>query len=149
MWLDLFHARINRLNNGEWFMKWITALDLEQWAKRLDARAVFPGLIGDLIRASASDIRSFRFASGDKAQIRGFDGRLESNGAPPFVPEGKSIWGCISPNPRLLRDASKDQLKQVTLRANGTALRWENLDADISVSGVVEGHLQLPLPRVA
>lgn len=100
MWLDLFHARINRLNNGEWFMKWITALDLEQWAKRLDARAVFPGLIGDLIRASASDIRSFRFASGDKAQIRGFDGRLESNGAPPFVPEGKSIWGC-KPKPQI------------------------------------------------
>ena len=60
-----------------------------------------------------------------------------------------SLYGGVSPNPRLLRDASKDQFEQVTLRANGTALRWENLDEDISVSGVVEGHLQLPLPMVA
>lgn len=50
---------------------------------------------------------------------------------------------------RLLRDASEDQLKQVTLRANGTALRWEELDEDISVSGIVEGHFQLPLPMAA
>ncbi len=41
-------------------MKWITALDLDRWAKTLQARAVFPGLIGDLIRASATDITSFR-----------------------------------------------------------------------------------------
>lgn len=73
-------------------MKWITALDLDRWAKTLQARAVFPGLIGDLIRASATDITSFRFASGDKSQIRGFDGSLSSTGSPPFVPAGDSIW---------------------------------------------------------
>jgi len=50
---------------------------------------------------------------------------------------------------KLLRDASKEQLRQVTLRANGTALRWEELDEDISVSGIVEGHFQLPLPMAA
>lgn len=50
---------------------------------------------------------------------------------------------------RLLRDASEEQLKQVTLRANGTALRWEALDEDISVSGIVQGHFQLPWPIAA
>ncbi|MFZ1547720.1 MAG: hypothetical protein WAT12_11585 [Candidatus Nitrotoga sp.] len=77
-------------------MKWITALNLNQWAEKIDARAVFPGLIGDLIRASATDINSFRFPSGDKSQVRGFDGRLSSSGAPPYVPSGDSIWefGC-------------------------------------------------------
>lgn len=50
---------------------------------------------------------------------------------------------------KLLRDASEEQLKQVALRANGTALRWEELDEDISVSGIVEGHFQLPLPMAA
>jgi hypothetical protein len=50
---------------------------------------------------------------------------------------------------KLLRNASEDQLKQVVLRANGTALRWEELDEDISVSGIVEGHFQLPLPMAA
>lgn len=50
---------------------------------------------------------------------------------------------------RLLRDASDEQLGQVTLRANGTALRWEDIDEDISVRGIVEGHFQLPLPMAA
>lgn len=50
---------------------------------------------------------------------------------------------------KLLRDASEKQLKQVTLRSNGTALRWEELDEDISVSGIVEGNFQLPLPMAA
>jgi len=50
---------------------------------------------------------------------------------------------------RLLRDAGDDQLKRVALRANGTALRWEELDEDISVSGIVEGNFQLPLPMAA
>ena len=50
---------------------------------------------------------------------------------------------------KLLRDASEEQLRQVALRANGTALRWEELDEDISVSGIVEGHFQLPLPMAA
>ena len=50
---------------------------------------------------------------------------------------------------KLLSKASDEQLKQVTLRANGTALRWEELDEDISVSGVVEGHFQLSLPIAA
>lgn len=50
---------------------------------------------------------------------------------------------------RLLAKASDDELAKVVLRANGTALRWEELDEDISVSGVVEGHFQLPLPMAA
>ncbi len=50
---------------------------------------------------------------------------------------------------KLLSKASDEQLKKVVLRANGTALRWEELDEDISVSGIVEGHFQLPLPMAA
>jgi len=50
---------------------------------------------------------------------------------------------------KLLRDASDEQLGQVVLRANGTALRWEELDEDISVSGIIQGNFQLPLPMAA
>ena len=50
---------------------------------------------------------------------------------------------------KLLSNASEQQLKQVELRANGTALRWEELDEDISVSGIVQGSFQLPLPLAA
>jgi len=44
-----------------------------------------------------------------------------------------------------LRDASPKQLQSVTLELNGHALRWEELDEDITVPGVVAGRFQLPL----
>lgn len=50
---------------------------------------------------------------------------------------------------KLLRDASDVQLKNVVLRLNGAALRWDELDEDITVSGIVNGHFQLPLPLAA
>jgi len=37
------------------------------------------------------------------------------------------------------------ELKEVSLRLNGFALRWKNLDEDITVPGVVAGNFQLPL----
>lgn len=73
-------------------MRWITALNLQQWADTLAARNVFPGMVADLIRASARDISSIRFPNGDKGQVRGFDGVLEAAGVPPYVPDGLSIW---------------------------------------------------------
>lgn len=74
-------------------MKWITAQDLEQWADRIPTRVTFPAMMADLITASASDISDIRFPSGDKGQVRGFDGWLEATtGAPPHVPAGRSIW---------------------------------------------------------
>ena len=47
---------------------------------------------------------------------------------------------------RLLREASDEALAGVQLRLDGAALRWETLDEDITVRGVVEGRFQLPLP---
>lgn len=73
-------------------MKWITALDLQQWMEQIPSRTTFPAMVGDLIRASVNDINSFRFPSGDKGQVRGFDGHLDALGAPPYVPDGLSIW---------------------------------------------------------
>jgi hypothetical protein len=73
-------------------LRWITALNLQTWAERLDARNVFPGMVADLIRASALDITKIRFPNGDKGQVRGFDGVLDAVGAQPYVPDGASIW---------------------------------------------------------
>lgn len=47
---------------------------------------------------------------------------------------------------RLLANATDEALNQVELCLNGAALRWEALDEDISVRGIVEGRFQLPLP---
>jgi len=46
---------------------------------------------------------------------------------------------------RRLKDATARQLKQVELRLNGYALRWEELDEDITVPGIVTGRFELPL----
>ena len=45
---------------------------------------------------------------------------------------------------KLLAAASEEKLKEVTLRLNGYALRWESLDEDITVPGIVAGNFQLP-----
>jgi hypothetical protein len=46
---------------------------------------------------------------------------------------------------KILKRASTEELKQVSLRLNGFALRWKNLDEDITVPGIVAGNFQLPL----
>jgi hypothetical protein len=43
-----------------------------------------------------------------------------------------------------LKDAADEQLRAVTIELNGDALRWEELDEDITVSGVVAERFQLP-----
>jgi hypothetical protein len=47
---------------------------------------------------------------------------------------------------KILSQASDEELKEVELRLNGYALRWERLDEDLTVQGIVEGRFQLPLP---
>lgn len=47
---------------------------------------------------------------------------------------------------RILKSATDEPLKSVTLRLNGFALRWEELDEDLTVPGVVAGNFQLPPP---
>ncbi|MCL5423300.1 MAG: DUF2442 domain-containing protein [Nitrospirae bacterium] len=45
---------------------------------------------------------------------------------------------------RILKAASEEQLKKMELRLNGYALRWEELDEDITVPGIVAGNFELP-----
>lgn len=74
-------------------MRWITATDLENWARgHVKARDELPMLVADLLRASGPDIGAIRFPSGDKGQVRGFDGHLESWVEALNVPEGRSYW---------------------------------------------------------
>ena len=49
----------------------------------------------------------------------------------------------------ILSQASENQLKKVQVEVSGYALRWEELDEDLTVTGVVAGRFQLPLPRQA
>lgn len=44
---------------------------------------------------------------------------------------------------KILKQATVEQLSKVELRLNGYALRWEELDEDITVKGIIEGRFQL------
>ena len=55
------------------------------------------------------------------------------------------IFGFPAARFKLLRNATDEQLAEVRLRLNGFALRWETLDEDITVLGVVAGDFELPL----
>jgi hypothetical protein len=59
------------------------------------------------------------------------------------------IIGFPADRYRILSQASEDQLREVALEVKGTALRWDSLDEDLTVAGVVAGHFQLPLPHKA
>ena len=59
------------------------------------------------------------------------------------------IFGFPADRFQILSQASENQLKEVQVELSGSALRWEELDEDLTVAGVVAGRFQLPLPRQA
>ncbi len=59
------------------------------------------------------------------------------------------IFGFPADRFRILSQASDEALQKVELELNGYALRWDELDEDLTVAGVVAGRFQLPLPKQA
>jgi len=56
------------------------------------------------------------------------------------------IFGFPADRFRILSYATDAELKGVSVRLDGFALRWEQFDEDITVPGVVAGHFELPPP---
>ncbi|MFM7438261.1 MAG: DUF2442 domain-containing protein [Snowella sp.] len=54
------------------------------------------------------------------------------------------IIGFPSDRFRILKEATNEQLAAVKVEVNGYALRWEELDEDITVPGIIAGRFQLP-----
>jgi len=48
-----------------------------------------------------------------------------------------------------LANATDAQLAEVKLRLAGSAMRWDSLDEDITVTGAALGRFQAPLPLAA
>ena len=59
------------------------------------------------------------------------------------------IFGFHTDRFLILSKASDEQLKDVKIEVGGYALRWEELDEDLTVSGIVAGRFQLPLSCAA
>ncbi len=59
-------------------------------------------------------------------------------------PSDGRIIGFPGDRFRILKQATNEQLAAVKVEVNGYALRWEELDEDITVFGIIAGHFQLP-----
>ena len=66
--------------------------------------------------------------------------------------DGRTVWialedGCTVGFPtdkfRLLRDATEESLAKVKIEQRGKALRWDDLDEDLTVEGVLAGRWQV------
>lgn len=74
--------------------------------------------------------------------------RAWANGTMVFVElsDGRQI-GFPAARFRLLREASEAQLAEVSLRLDGTALRWESIDEDLTVRGLLKDIFSCHCPR--
>ncbi|WP_218067997.1 DUF2442 domain-containing protein [Candidatus Thiosymbion oneisti] len=59
------------------------------------------------------------------------------------------ILGFPAERFRILSAATDEELREVRLELNGSALRWEDLDEDLTVAGIIAGRFQLPFPKQA
>jgi len=66
--------------------------------------------------------------------------------------DGRTVWialedgrtvGFPADKFRLLRDATEESLANVKIEARGKALRWNELDEDLTVEGILEGRWEL------
>lgn len=89
----------------------ITETDLDDWARRLDARAKFPELLRRLVRTTATGPVDLEFASDEGIQRHGWDGLVLSETRHQYVPIGRSAWELgVSEDPK--RKADEDYEKR-------------------------------------
>jgi hypothetical protein len=78
--------------------KWITALNLDAWARTPQAKLMLPELVRRLVRATvpSDHLKQFNFPSEGEIHRPGYDGTTLLTTGTPFVPEGIGLWelGC-------------------------------------------------------
>lgn len=75
----------------------IKARQIAAWAdKNINARSEFAALLRILVHSTAGDLKTVDFPAYDNAERHGWDGKVESSTATPWIPAGTSAWefGC-------------------------------------------------------
>lgn len=70
----------------------IRAGDLDRWASRITSAPEFPRLVRRLVYSTARDLRQIDFPGDEAVRLAGWDGRVMTDEASPFVPGGFSAW---------------------------------------------------------
>lgn len=87
----------------------ITATQIAEWAKTIEARGALPKLLRRLIHASASPT-DISFPADDSTSLPDWDGEVTCEQGSPWVPSGKSYWelSCEgSPTAKANKDYNK------------------------------------------
>lgn len=113
----------------------INAMDIQQWADRLDARSQLPRLVRRLIQATAPSIGRLHFPADEGVQLDGWDGIVTSRDSNAFVPAGVSVWEMgVDKNPKGKADKDYEKRSQNPLGLDPkqttfvfvTPRRWKN-----------------------
>lgn len=89
------------------FINRISALDLQQWADQMRARAELPRLVRLLIHSVPGELVSIDMPAGEGIQRHGWDGIVESRVGNAWLPAGLSGWEMgVDKDPR--RKANED-----------------------------------------
>lgn len=95
----------------------VTAADLEQWADRLDSKALFPQLMDRLILATTGNVfKQLRFPADESIQREGWDGICEQDASKtvPWLPVGVSGWELATQRQNLVSKANDDCKKRTS-----------------------------------
>jgi transcriptional regulator with XRE-family HTH domain len=96
-------------------LRLINVTDLEQWADRLDSKAVFPQLLTRLILATTGNgVLQLRFPSDESIQRDDWDGVCEQSVATdaPWLPTGVSGWELATQRQNISTKANGDYTKR-------------------------------------
>ncbi len=74
----------------------ITAQQIAAWADKLEARSLLSVLLRKLISSTGANITQVDFPAYENSQRKGWDGRVQTDTATPWIPAGSSGWefGC-------------------------------------------------------
>jgi addiction module HigA family antidote len=74
----------------------ISATQIAAWADKTETRAQLPALLRKLVATTGANLSKVDFPAYDNAQRPGWDGKVETDVAAPWIPSGSSGWefGC-------------------------------------------------------
>ena len=93
-------------------VRWVNAVDLEQWSDRRDAQGALPTLLSNLIRASSDPAVQLRFPADEGVSHRGWDGLTKADIEFGYVPAGEAGWEIGTQRRAIARKAQEDFAKR-------------------------------------
>jgi hypothetical protein len=113
------------------YPSWVTAKEIDDWAKSATAKFVLPELIRRLVLVTVEreNLKAISFPAHEEAQLHGYDGRTSTDRSTTHVPDGLCVWelsckicpGSSAPN---VMESSYDISADSNRGASPTSAFW-------------------------